>query len=178
MKIQGYTLIEVIVVLLVLGILSAVAIPAWLSFWQRQRVRTAANQLQSALYLARQEANKNSVRYAVTVCSSPLGSLQSDWIKYSFHPYSDSPSSFTTIENITLVKSTFQRSPQRYNLLAISQGDCYTAYLGLFPDDGYALGFFYLSNRQRQYVYRVGFNTLIGNVVSCPVVSLEQAQCR
>ncbi len=41
----GYTLTEVVVVLLVLGLLGAIALPSWLSFWQRQQVRTAATQL-------------------------------------------------------------------------------------------------------------------------------------
>jgi type II secretory pathway pseudopilin PulG len=178
MKTQGYTLIELIVILFLLGLLLAIAAPSWLSFRQRQQVRSAASQLESALQVAKSEASKNSVRYAVTVCSSTPDSQQLARIKYSIHPYSDSPIEFTTIENVSLVKSTVRHSPTRYNLLSLSQGNCYTTYLGLFPGDGYALGFFYLSNRQGKYVYRVGFNTLIGNIVSCPVVSLEQARCR
>ncbi len=178
MKTQGYTLIELIVILFLLGLLIAIAAPSWLSFVQRQQVRRAANQLQSALQLASSQASKNSVRYAVTVCSSTPEFQQSNWIKYSIHPYSTSPLVFTTIENVSLVKSTVRRSPTRYNLLSIALSDCYTTYLGLFPGDGYALGFFYLSNRQGDYVYRVGFNTLIGNIVSCPVLSHLEAKCR
>lgn len=178
MKTQGYTLIELMVILFLLGWLLAIAAPSWLSFQQRQQVRSAASQLQSALQLAKSEALKNSVRYAVTVCSSTFDSQQSNWIKYSLHPYSDSPTQFTTIENVWLVESTVRRSPARYKLLSLSQGNCYTAYLGLSPDDGYALGFFYLSNRQGKSIYRVGFNTLIGNIVSCPIVSLKQVRCR
>ncbi|MEB3180965.1 MAG: hypothetical protein VKL59_18320 [Nostocaceae cyanobacterium] len=56
-------------------------------------------------------------------------------------------------------------------------GDCYTAYLGLFSGDGYALGYFYISQQQSRYIYRVGFNTLIGNIASCPVVSLAEPRC-
>lgn len=178
MKTQGYTLIELIIVFFLTGILAAIAAPSWYSFLQRQQIRSAAGQLQSALQLAKSEATKNSVRYAVTVCSSSSDSQQSDWVKYSIHPYSKSPALFTTIEPVSLVKSTVRSSPRRYNLSKEYLGDCYTAYLGLFPDDGYTLGFFYLSQGKHKYIHRVGFNTLIGNVVSCPVVSLEQAKCR
>jgi type II secretory pathway pseudopilin PulG len=178
MKTQGYTLIESSVILFLLGLLLALAAPSWLSFQQRQQVRRAANQLQLALQLGKSQASKDSVRYAVTVCSSTVNSQHSNWVKYSVHPYSTSPLVFTAIENVSLVKSTVQRSPTRYDLLREVDGNCYTSYLGLFPGDGYALGFFYLSNRQGDYVYRVGFNTLIGNIVSCPVLSLEQAKCR
>lgn len=178
MKTKGYTLTEVIVVLFLMGLLSALAVPSWLSFWQRQQIRSAASQLQSALHLAKSEASKNSVRYAVTACSSTPDSQQSHWIKYSIHPYSDKPSQFTTIERVSLVKSTVRRSPTQYSFSNIYHGDCYTTYLGLFPGDGYALGFFYLSNGKNKYIYRVGFNTLIGNIVSCPVVSLEKTQCQ
>jgi hypothetical protein len=161
-----------------IGLLSVIAVPFWIGFWQRQQIRSAADQLQSALGLAKSQASKNLVRYAVTVCSSPSNEEQFSWIRYSIHPYSESPVSFTTIENVLLVKSTVRRSPARYNLQDFNQGNCYTSYLGLFPGDGYALGFFYLSLSKQRYVYRVGYNTLIGNITSCPVVSREEAQCR
>jgi prepilin-type N-terminal cleavage/methylation domain-containing protein len=174
----GYTLTEVVVVLLVLGLLGAIALPSWLSFWQRQQVRTAASQLQSALLLAKSLAAKNSVRYALTACSNPPDSLAPEGIKYGVHPYSERPYGFTRIENVSLVKSTVRLSPTRYNLQSQVDGDCYTTYLSLFPGDGYGLGFFYLSDGKQRYVYRVGFNTLIGNVVSCHVLSLEEARCQ
>ena len=175
---EGYTLIEVTVILLVIGLLFTMAIPSWLSFRQRQQIRLAASQLRSALDLAKSEASLNSVRYAVTACSSPLDSSTPKWIKYSVHPYSEPPYWFTTIEKVAIAKSTIRRSPTHYNLQSLVHGDCYTTYLGLFPGDGYALGFFYLSNGKGTYVHRVGFNTLIGNVVSCPVLSVENARCK
>jgi prepilin-type N-terminal cleavage/methylation domain-containing protein len=178
MKTNGYTLIEVLVVLFLVGILAALAIPSWLSFLQRQRIRSAASQLYWALQLAKSEAAKTSVRYGVTVCSNFSEFRRDDGIKYDVHPYSDSPVRFTTIERVALVKSTVRSSLARYNLSTLEYGDCYTTYLGLFPGDGYGLGDFYVSAGNRQYIYRVGFNTLIGNVVSCSVVSLTRSECR
>lgn len=137
----GYTLTEVVVVLLLIGLLGAIALPSWLSFKQRQLVRTAASQLRSALQLAKSQASKDSVRYALTACSNPPDSLPPDGIKYSVHPYSERPYWFIPIENVSIVKSTVRGSPTRYNLQSFTDGDCYTTYLGLFPGDGYALGF-------------------------------------
>lgn len=174
----GYTLIEVTVVGLLIGLICGICFPFWLAFYQRQQIRLAAAQLQSALYLAKSEASLHSVRYAVTVCSIFPDDGQLEWIKYSVHPYSERPFLFRTIEKVSLVESTIKRSPVKYGLSGVEYGDCYTSYLGLFPGDGYSLGFFYLSNKQQADVYRVGFNTLIGNVVSCSVVSLEKKQCR
>jgi prepilin-type N-terminal cleavage/methylation domain-containing protein len=174
----GFTLLEVAVVVFLIGLLFAIGFPSWLAFSQRQHISFAASQLQSALHRAKSEASLRSVRYAVTVCSSSSDYGRLEGIRYSVHPYAKSPYSFTTIEKVFLVKSTIKRSPLEYNLPGIEYGDCYTTYLGSFPGDGFSLGFFYLSNRQQSYVYRVGFNTLIGNVVSCSVVSLANKQCR
>ena len=178
MEAKGYTLIESVVVLFLIGLLAALVLPSWLSFLQRQYIRTAASQLHSALLSTKSEASKNSVRYAVTVCSNRSETGLDEGIKYSVHPYSNPPSQFIAIQNVSLVKSTVRRSPTRYNLSNLDFGDCYTTYLGLFPGDGYALGFFYLSGGKNKYIYRVGFNTLIGNSVNCSVVSLDTTVCR
>ncbi|NET56524.1 MAG: prepilin-type N-terminal cleavage/methylation domain-containing protein [Symploca sp. SIO2E6] len=177
MKTEGYTLIELIAVLFLIGLISVIAAPFWFGFLQRQQIRSAAAQLRSVLGLASSQATKDSIRYAVTVCSSPSDSEQFNGIKYSIHPYANSPVNFTTIEKVFIVKSTVRRSPARYNLQEFNHGDCYTTYLGLFPGNGYALGFLYLSLPKHKYVYRVGYNTLIGNIASCPVISIEKTQC-
>lgn len=174
---RGYTLAELMVVVFLIGILSLLALPSWLSFWQRQQIRTATSQLGLALRVAKSEASQRLVRQAVTVCSSSASEPLS-WIRYSVHSYAKGPIRFTKIEGVSLVESTVRRSPARYHLHADTDGDCYTTYLGLFPGDGYGLGYFYLSNPRRQWVYRVGFNTLLGNIASCPVVSLERRVCR
>lgn len=177
MKNTGYTLAELVVVVFLVGLLSAIASPSWILFWQRQQIRTAADKLYLALAQAKSESRKKLVRYAVTVCSPP-GDGQDEAIKYSVHPYSSIPADFTTINNVSLVKSTVKRSPTKYNLSNQEFGDCYTAYLGLFPSDGYALGYFYISVHNSQYIYRVGFNTLLGNIASCRVVSIERLLCQ
>jgi len=178
MKTTGYTLTEMGVVLFLIGLLSAIAIPSWISFWQKQQIRDASEKLYLALARAKSESRKTLIRHAVTVCSHGSDDGQDEMIKYSIHPYSSFPAQFTKIHNVSLVKSTVKRSPTKYNLSNPEFGDCYTAYLGLFPSDGYALGYFYISQHNSQYIYRVGFNTLLGNIASCRVVSIERLLCQ
>lgn len=56
----GYTLVEMIVVLALVGVLAAVAIPSFAQQIKQARVTSHANQLQSVFKFARSEAAKRS----------------------------------------------------------------------------------------------------------------------
>lgn len=62
----GFTLIEVMVVTLMIGILSAIVAPSWLGFVNRQRINTANEAVFRALQEARQEARKQKISYRVS----------------------------------------------------------------------------------------------------------------
>ena len=71
---NGFTMIEMMVTLIVVGILAAIAAPAFTSLIASQNIRTSASMLQSSLLQARSEAIKRNT--GVTV--SPNGG-QGQW---------------------------------------------------------------------------------------------------
>lgn len=64
---SGFTLIEVLVTIIIVGILSAIAAPSWLGFVARQRLNKANDTVLAALQEAQQQAKKTKRSYNVSI---------------------------------------------------------------------------------------------------------------
>jgi type IV fimbrial biogenesis protein FimT len=70
-KYSGFTLIELVITLAVVGILLAVGVPSLKTFMQSNQLVASTNELISALHVARSEAIKLNTR--VSICDSSDG---------------------------------------------------------------------------------------------------------
>src|SRR4028118_584557 len=62
----GFTILEILIIVLMLGIFAAIAAPSWLAFINRQRVRTVNDRVFQSLRLAQSEAKRTKRDVTIT----------------------------------------------------------------------------------------------------------------
>jgi type IV fimbrial biogenesis protein FimT len=75
-KYSGFTLIELFITLIVVGVLLAIGVPSLKSFLQKGQLIASTNELVSAFHVARSEAIK--INNSVTICESSNGTSCND----------------------------------------------------------------------------------------------------
>jgi type IV fimbrial biogenesis protein FimT len=76
-RVRGFTLVELLVVLTVLGIMLGIAVPSFKNFIASQRVKSASYELSTSMLLARSEAIKRNT--TVTITPVTTGDWTSGW---------------------------------------------------------------------------------------------------
>lgn len=138
---RGFTLIELMVVIVILGVLVAIALPSFQNTIRRNRVAAATNELVASLNLARSEALRNNRGEAITqVCRTNNASTCSSnanwhtgWLVQSNETGSTVPASadFETAHRtvgskagVTIIPNV--NTPLVYGLRGITAGRVFT----------------------------------------------------
>jgi len=69
---SGFTMIEILVVVILIGVLSAIAAPGWLTFVNRQKVGSANERVLGSIQKAQSEAKTKKRKYNVSVRTTTI----------------------------------------------------------------------------------------------------------
>ncbi|MFK8183909.1 MAG: prepilin-type N-terminal cleavage/methylation domain-containing protein [Phormidesmis sp.] len=105
-SIAGFTLIEVLVVVIIVGVLASIAAPGWLRVLNRQRVNTVRTELKAALKDAQIKAQQKSTSYSVIVGSTANGPTVALSTTGTTFPAQGLGSNVSNIQLSTFINST------------------------------------------------------------------------
>lgn len=146
-KSLGFTLLELLVVMIMVGILSAIAAPSWLSFVNNQRINSSQNKIFQAIKTAQSEAKARQTNNNQTTQSTTQNNT-----------------SYSTRTRITFVDaSTFRLDNVRSNggLQSLDQGIVFASVTNTsnnIPTD--PNGYKYIEFDSRGFVYDPNSNQL------------------
>lgn len=88
---SGFTLIEQLIIIFIIGVLGAIAIPSWLGLIYRHRLATSTGQLQWAFKMAQSDAKREKTAWQVSIQETQETQQTPKTIKFALHPASIPP---------------------------------------------------------------------------------------
>ena len=82
---NGFTLLESLIVIVIIGILSAIAVPSWLSFLETRRLEAAQTQIYIGLRQAQSQAIKKKVDWQFSI------RYKNQRVQWATHPSKSNP---------------------------------------------------------------------------------------
>jgi type II secretory pathway pseudopilin PulG len=82
---SGFSLIEQLIIVSIIGVLGAIAAPSWLGFIYRHRLASSTGQLQWAFKMAQSDAKREKTAWQVSIKETPKNIL------FTIHPASIPP---------------------------------------------------------------------------------------
>lgn len=94
---QGFTLLEVSVVLALLAILTTIAAPGWLAFLERWKLTDAQADIYSAIRQTQIKARNNSINWQISIRETTTGVVE-----WSMHPQAGVPQSWESLAHSSI----------------------------------------------------------------------------
>ncbi len=129
----GFTLIELMITVVLLGILIAIAAPSMRNFLLQQRVKAAASEFQRGLTLARAEAIRRNQRVTIAAADTGCSDFSKGW-----RVFYDSPSGSSANQCFDASETQVMRSDELDQSLTVTwtNADANKAYLMFTPTGG------------------------------------------
>lgn len=128
---RGFTLIETMIVVVVVGILAAVAAPSMTDMFRTMRLSSAASALQVSLNLARSEAIKRGSDARVTVAANgAAGAWTNGWTVFADNTTTANNALAPTADNATVTRLEVVAAPTGPLTFSQSGGANYFIYTG------------------------------------------------
>jgi prepilin-type N-terminal cleavage/methylation domain-containing protein len=91
---QGFTLLELLVVIVMLGVTAAIATPAWFAFWNTKKLNVAQSQVLDIMKQAQNTAKQQHINYQASFRQ------ENNRVQWATHPANADPTkqSWSTLE--------------------------------------------------------------------------------